>query len=167
MALHKDLTGADLHEPKGIVGSASGSIYVSNGAGTGTWKKIGSNEIDTTSIQNPNTVYIPGRITDVSTASVILIPAPENSILLSVRMFLGGTITAANSTIKWFRNDGSSHGADTTITFAGSVEGTSFLFTPTLNTNYTNPGYLKVQCMGGSTGAQPLYLLAKFLRTLP
>ena len=37
MSLHKDLTGADLHEPKGIDSAASGDVYVADGAGSGVW----------------------------------------------------------------------------------------------------------------------------------
>lgn len=37
MALHKDLTGADLHEPKGVASASSGQVYVADGAGSGSW----------------------------------------------------------------------------------------------------------------------------------
>ena len=32
---HSTLTGADLHEPKGVASASSGDIYVANGAGSG------------------------------------------------------------------------------------------------------------------------------------
>ena len=41
---HSALTGAELHEPKGIAGAASNRVYVSTGAGTGAWQKL--NESD-------------------------------------------------------------------------------------------------------------------------
>lgn len=34
---HKDLTGVQLHEPKGAATAAAGSVYVSDGAGSGSW----------------------------------------------------------------------------------------------------------------------------------
>jgi hypothetical protein len=34
---HASLTGADLHEPKGIATAAANSVYVANGLGSGTW----------------------------------------------------------------------------------------------------------------------------------
>lgn len=37
MSVHKDLTGADLHEPKGADTATSGKVYVSDGAGSGAW----------------------------------------------------------------------------------------------------------------------------------
>lgn len=34
---HRDLTGADLHEPKGVSTASDGEVYVANGAGSGAW----------------------------------------------------------------------------------------------------------------------------------
>lgn len=36
-SVHKNLTGADLHEPKGADTALSGQVYVSDGAGSGVW----------------------------------------------------------------------------------------------------------------------------------
>lgn len=37
---HASLTGAELHEPKGIGSAALGTVYVANGAGSGSWNSI-------------------------------------------------------------------------------------------------------------------------------
>ena len=37
---HKSLTGSDLHEPKGVELAAPGQVYVSNGAGSGSWQTV-------------------------------------------------------------------------------------------------------------------------------
>lgn len=37
MATHSTLTGADLHEPKGVASAGANQVYVANGAGSGTW----------------------------------------------------------------------------------------------------------------------------------
>lgn len=34
---HSTLTGADLHEPKGAASAAAGTVYIANGAGSGSW----------------------------------------------------------------------------------------------------------------------------------
>lgn len=39
---HASLTGSEVHEPKGITGAALGTVYVSNGAGSGSWSSIGT-----------------------------------------------------------------------------------------------------------------------------
>lgn len=36
-AIHKNLTGSDLHEPKGADTAVNGCVYVSDGAGSGAW----------------------------------------------------------------------------------------------------------------------------------
>lgn len=38
MAEHKDLTGTDLHEPKGVATASHGEVYFANGTGSGTWE---------------------------------------------------------------------------------------------------------------------------------
>lgn len=43
---HATLTGSDLHEPKGIAGTASGLVYLTNGSNSGVWTSastLGSN----------------------------------------------------------------------------------------------------------------------------
>lgn len=42
---HELLPDGKLHEPKGIVAASANTAYVANGAGTGTWQKIGSDAI--------------------------------------------------------------------------------------------------------------------------
>jgi microcystin-dependent protein len=37
MTAHKDMTGADLHEPKGVAEATSGQVYVADGSGSGSW----------------------------------------------------------------------------------------------------------------------------------
>lgn len=37
---HASLTGADLHEPKGVATAAADTAYLANGSGGGTWKKV-------------------------------------------------------------------------------------------------------------------------------
>lgn len=45
---HKNLTGTDLHEPKGVAAAAVDKVYVSDGAGSGTWKKLTASQLETT-----------------------------------------------------------------------------------------------------------------------
>lgn len=40
MPAHKDLTGSDLHEPKGVANAAAGTVYTANGNGSGSWQPI-------------------------------------------------------------------------------------------------------------------------------
>lgn len=40
MPEHKDLTGVDVHEPKGIASADSGQVYAADGAGSGVWTTL-------------------------------------------------------------------------------------------------------------------------------
>lgn len=166
MALHKDLTGADLHEPKGADSASADTLYVFDGLGSGTAQKITLDSFDLTSVQNPNTIYLSGRLDDVSTASFILISVPDDMTLQSARMTLGTGITIADSVVSFTRNDGSSFGSTVTITQSGSAEGTGFSFTATLNQDITAGGYVKITTDGASTTTAPLYVTLKLLRNL-
>lgn len=39
---HASLTGAELHEPKGAAAAALGTVYVADGAGSGSWSSVGT-----------------------------------------------------------------------------------------------------------------------------
>lgn len=43
---HKDIVDAQRHEPKGISTAVASTMYVANGAGSGTWRKIEPSEIN-------------------------------------------------------------------------------------------------------------------------
>lgn len=45
--VHAELTGAELHEPKGADTASANTVYVADGTGSGVWKKVGSNNLDT------------------------------------------------------------------------------------------------------------------------
>lgn len=44
---HKDIPEAYLHEPKGVSSAAADRVYVSNGSGSGSWKKLPIAGVDT------------------------------------------------------------------------------------------------------------------------
>jgi hypothetical protein len=47
MALqHKDITEANLHEPKGVSTAAANKVYLSNGTGSGTWTNVPIGSVD-------------------------------------------------------------------------------------------------------------------------
>lgn len=50
MPLHKDLTGAELHEPKGVESALSGTVYVADGSGSGSWTNLGGDRVTLTTL---------------------------------------------------------------------------------------------------------------------
>jgi hypothetical protein len=60
---HADLTGADLHEPKGADAAAADTVYVADGLGSGAFAKIDGAAIDTASDISVATVETTGDCT--------------------------------------------------------------------------------------------------------
>lgn len=160
MPVHSSLTGSDLHEPKGISSASADTVYVADGAGSGTWEKITNDSLagDTVRLRHLSAV-----LPDVSTSSYILVPLPDECTVTSIVMILGNAITVANAAISVERGNGSSLGADTTILFSSSDEGDRYVFTPSSNNTFTGTGsYLKISTDGGSTTASPLYIVVRY-----
>ena len=44
---HKTLTDPDLHEPKGVASASANYVYAANGTGSGNWKLVDANMLDT------------------------------------------------------------------------------------------------------------------------
>tara|TARA_R100001463_G_scaffold4162_5_gene15954 strand:+ start:2181 stop:2750 length:570 start_codon:yes stop_codon:yes gene_type:complete len=42
---HKLITGADLHEPKGVASASNKTVYVANGSGSGAWSTIATDSL--------------------------------------------------------------------------------------------------------------------------
>jgi hypothetical protein len=120
MALHKDLTGAELHEPKGVASASSGQVYIANGSGSGAWTSKNSD------ILNVNKFYLSGRINDIGTASDrCFFYLPIKCSLSSFAAVIHNAITTTNTIISVYI--GGVLFADTlTVNFTGSTVGSSF-----------------------------------------
>ncbi len=177
--LHRDLTGTELHEPKGVAAAPAGKVYVSDGAGSGSWSDLpgsGVSFTDTTLVSTNvsaaikelrdseiNTLVV---MADVSNPSTVLIPISFDCTLLGIEFTLGGAITVANSGLTITRSDGAAMGT-ATIAFSGSAEGITVSFAPSGNNvlDYPTHRYIKIVSDGNSTTTAPLYCLARFKRT--
>lgn len=62
---HKDITDPNLHEPKGIGSAVEGSVYVSNGVGSGSWIKRYVDDPAFVEIDSPAVVKSLTSVTDV------------------------------------------------------------------------------------------------------
>lgn len=164
MPLHKDLTGADLHEPKGVASAGVDTVYVANGSGSGTWQKIASDQINATSIKNINKEVATFVMQNVGDASILLLPFPEAGSITKVTVILHGALTAADGTLTFTRNGGATLGT-LVLAYAGSAEGTIFTFTPVGNQDITAGGYLKIANDGAATGAVNATVFIEFTRT--
>lgn len=155
MVAHSTLTGSELHEPKGAAAASAHTVYVADGAGSGAWAKIDSDNIDTTSIFTTNKLVINARIDDVSTSGSIYVPIPVACTVNAVYTALGGPLTSANATIT-VRNNADTSMGTITVAYSGSAAGDVDSLTPASNNTFTAGQRMRIDTDGGSTGTYPL-----------
>jgi len=161
MTAHRDLTGDDLHEPKGIEFAPIGTVYVSDGNASGEWKQISTTEIDYGSIFNINKYKLYYTLKDISTASTVFIPISDNCRLNLVTGVINGTITGADCKIE-LKNNGLTSMGMFEISYTTSGAGVVNQFIPTANAELVAPGYIVMVCGGESTGVVDLNLVLDF-----
>jgi len=87
---HKNLSGASLHEPKGVAAAGSGTAYIANGSGSGAWTD------PLASINNKNLIVVTATIPDLSTSgSQAVIPAPLACKVVNVAVIAESNFTGA------------------------------------------------------------------------
>lgn len=143
MPLHSALTGAELHEPKGVAAAAAGKVYLSDGLGSGSW------------VVPPYTLTT--RLDDVSTASTVYIPIPFAGTVTKVVTVLEGSLTTANATVTVKNAAGSSMGT-LTITQSGSAAGDIDTLSPVSNNTVTNDSRISVETDGASDTTRKLFV---------
>lgn len=102
---HRDIPEAQLHEPKGASTASSGSVYVSDGAGSGTWQvETASNEVIVNSLSD-----FPAAVAGVITLADDTIYRVAGPITTSDRFVMGANtkITAFNTFSPVFSYSGS------------------------------------------------------------
>jgi hypothetical protein len=161
MPQHSALTGSDLHEPKGAAGASVDTVYVADGAGSGTWVKIDVNNIDASSIFNTNTYFTNHVIDDVSTATKIYIPVSRGVTITKVVSVLYGAITLADSTIT-VKNDAGASMGTLVIAFTGSGSGTIDTLLPASNNIVAADSFFSIETDGGSTTTMPISFTVEY-----
>jgi hypothetical protein len=178
MAEHSTLTGSSLHEPKGAAGASSGDVYVFDGAGSGSATQLGGSNVAITDsggfysdsdveaiLQDLGThyEYLQGVIADISTASFILLPLPENCTVVSFKTVLAGAIATSDAVVTLSRGGDAATLGTVTVANSGSAEGDVDENTSLSNTTVTTGThkYLKVATDGASTNTVPVYVSVK------
>ena len=141
MVAHASLTGADLHEPKGVAAAASGTVYIANGAGSGTW----------TALNNANKVYITARLEDVSTAkSVFVVPGIAGTIS-KIYSVIDGALGTADCGLSFEIGGVAITSGGITIAFSGSAAGDVDSSTPSALNTITASQAVEIITDGAST----------------
>lgn len=145
MALHKDLTGANLHEPKGAASASAGQVYVADGSGSGAW-----------TAQAGSYVTVTRTFADVSTAGDLYAVVPVGGTISKIFAVLDAAISVADATISFHINGVSVDSSDLTIAFTASGPGTEFDSTPSGHNTVVAGDVIKITSDGGSTTTAPL-----------
>jgi hypothetical protein len=162
MVAHASLTGADLHEPKGVASASADTVYVANGAGSGTWEKISADSIDSTSVKNVNKFQYLYRFEDIGTVKSVYLPIKNACTLTSVTVISQSTPTTA-STVLTFKNNGSSTIGTVTVTTAAAPA--TFTMSSPVNTALSANTYLQIDTDGGAANTPDVMILIEFTLT--
>jgi hypothetical protein len=145
---HADLTGADLHEPKGADSASVNTVYVADGSGSGTWNKIGSTSIDTTSIKNTNKGKITVEFRDIGTARSIYIPFSEAVTITQITTVVDLAPSTADTILTCYNALAASMGT-ITIAVTGAAAGDVDTLTPASNNTVSANSYMRIATDGG------------------
>lgn len=155
---HKDLTGSDLHEPKGCSTATAGQVYIADGAGSGTWQNPLSG------VNNLNEFEHSVFLEDISEQTTTYIRVGRDSTLTNLLVVIDGAITGSDATISIHR-DGILLGQSMTIPVAGSGEGVKLSLNLSPSYDFAEGQVLKISSNGVSTGTVRAFITAKFTAT--
>lgn len=152
MALHKDLTGAELHEPKGADTAADRQIYVADGAGSGAW------EDKFEGVLNLNEFWLNGYMTDVSTAnSRVYFYVPVQSEIFELSAIINNAITTADATLSVYIN-GVLFPESLLVEYTGSASSDLFLKSFTTPNTIAAGSVVEVRSNGSSDTTAPTHI---------
>lgn len=152
MALHKDLTGDDVHEPKGIEIASAGTVYVADGAGSGEWSSQYSGNLIL------NEYWVNAYMTDISTTTNrAFFYVPVASELFELAAVTTAILTTGNAILSIYVN-GVLFPETLTVFYSGSSVGMSTV--EQINTVNAIPAgsVIEVRSDGGSDTVCPAYL---------
>lgn len=165
MALHRNLTGSNLHQPKGADSASANTCVIADGIGGTSWAKVSASNIDATSIKNVNKYVTTSQFTDISTSDFILIPCPDACTFVKSTIIISNAITSADSTVTFTNSVGPATIGTLTIANAASAEGTIFTFTASANNTMTAGSYVKIATDGVSSTAAKATVFCNFTLT--
>lgn len=168
---HEDIADPKIHEPKGVSTASQYTVYVADGAGSGSWivPTINSTpyaailaalqaDLDDGDLDVTGRLFITTVIPDVSTADSVIIPLIDSCTVIGASVVLEGAITVADASVSFKNSAGASMGTPVTVAYDGSAKGDQYAFTATGNNVITGPSWIEVETDGGSTDPQRLFV---------
>lgn len=148
---HKDLTGAALHESKGVAAASANTVYVANGSGSGTWQQVATAQVNTSSLKNVNKVYLTYTIPDISTAGSHFVVTPIAGDIAKIYSTINNAITSVNCGLTFEIGGTAVTNGAITIAYSGSAAGTVDNSTPSGNKTLTAGQAIEIITDGASS----------------
>lgn len=180
MGTHANLTGTDLHEPKGIASASSGTYYKANGSGSGTWVKPKHTDLDSGSstsgqvllstgsggsawstVNNSNLMHYTVHLADIGQASSTFLYFPLAGQVTKVDSVIHATLTVADCAIVCKKNGTPLTSGSFTIAYTGSAAGDHDSCTPTSAT-FSAGEILEINSDGAGTGVTPATFIVTY-----
>ena len=149
---HSSLTGADLHEPKGVETANSEDVYVADGSGSGSWKG--------------QTLLLNKKITDISGSFDRYIPLPVACRVVHITTALSAAISGSDLVLTVKNAAGSSMGT-ITVTQSGSAAGDVDTLTPSSNNTFAVNTAIEIEGNGGPSSHVDLDVAILLERVTP
>lgn len=164
MPTHASLTDPELHEPKGVASASANTVYRATGAGSGSWGKVTTANLDTASILNINRTTISVLFPDIGTPSTVYIPVGSNANVTSVIGAIQTAVLGADTLITATNASGASMG---TLTFpvAGSAAGNTQALSVLGSNVFTAGQSIRLSSDGAASNAVPALFVIELTYT--
>lgn len=163
---HSSLTGSALHEPKGVASANSGSVYVANGSGSGTWQPIHSHASAATNFNITSPSYAYTLDTDTTEKFINFTPSQTHvdgftiSTSPNLRATYNNTQTV-HAYISFVVSAGKESGVDRNVEWALYKNGTEIAGGRTIRTLGTNDEWGSVSLQAMTTLVEDDYIEIK------
>lgn len=137
---HSALTGSDLHEPKGVSTAGNNTVYVANGAGSGSW--------------TAQKFVMNGTLSDItSTSTSIYMAIPYDCVVKEFLVSVQGSAYSGTPVAR-LRNNGGTvvTGGDVSMPSSGVSTGDVFSATCTANNTFSAGDKIRVLIGTGGGG---------------
>lgn len=148
MAVHSSLTGADLHESKGVDSAGANTVYVANGAGSGAWVKLPASAVDGT-VKNLNQSTEVFHFPDIGTSGSRYKVMAKACMLTKIWVTPQANM-ATTATVLTIRNDAGTSMGTITIPSTGTA-GAVYSLTPVSNNTFVAGSKLQIDSDGGTS----------------
>lgn len=146
MPAHKNLTGTDLHEPKGADTATSGQIYVADGAGSGAWS---TDYLKSSTTKNTNRLTTSLYFADLGTAGSQFAVAPLAGKIIKIYSVINASFTGSDAVLTSKIAGVSVTNGSITVTQSGSAAGDVDSATPTAANTVTAGQAIEIATDGG------------------